>query len=131
MITDTGPSSTNGGGQPTYTGTPFGCQMNVPHSQRIEEILQKAGFMHVEAEGEADIVILNTCSVREKAEQKLRSEVGRLAKQKRAQREMILVVAGCVAQQEGEKLLQRMPAIDLVIGPDNIVELPRLLEEVA
>ncbi len=117
--------------RPTYAVTTFGCQMNVHDSQRMEEVLQGAGFRRVEAEAEADIVVLNTCSVREKAEQKLRSEVGRLAKQKRARREMLLVVAGCVAQQEGEKLLKRMPAIDLVVGPDNIPELPRLLEEMA
>jgi tRNA-2-methylthio-N6-dimethylallyladenosine synthase len=115
----------------TYAVTTFGCQMNVHDSQRMEEVLANAGLSRVEAEGEADVVILNTCSVREKAEQKLRSEVGRLAKEKRSRRGMVLVVAGCVAQQEGEKLLARMPAIDLLIGPDNIPELPRLLEEVA
>lgn len=117
--------------RPTYAVTTFGCQMNVHDSQRMEEVLQGAGFRRVDEEGEADIIVLNTCSVREKAEQKLRSEVGRLAKEKRSRREMVLVVAGCVAQQEGEKLLKRMPAIDLVVGPDNIPELPRLLEDVA
>lgn len=116
--------------RPTYAVTTFGCQMNVHDSQRMEEVLAGAGFTRVENEGEADIVVLNTCSVREKAEQKLRSEVGRLAKQKRARKEMVLVVAGCVAQQEGEKLLKRMPAIDLLVGPDNIPELPRLIEEI-
>jgi tRNA-2-methylthio-N6-dimethylallyladenosine synthase len=115
----------------TYAVTTFGCQMNVHDSQRMEEVLQGAGFRRVDAEADADIVVLNTCSVREKAEQKLRSEVGRLARQKRDRREMVLVVAGCVAQQEGEKLLARMPAVDLVVGPDNIPELPRLLEEIA
>lgn len=116
---------------PTYAVTTFGCQMNVHDSQRMEEVLQGAGFRRVDAESDADVVVLNTCSVREKAEQKLRSEVGRLAKEKRARREMVLVVAGCVAQQEGERLLRRMPAVDLVVGPDNIPELPRLLEDVA
>ena len=116
--------------RPTYAVTTFGCQMNVHDSQRMDEVMSTAGFDRADDESTADVVILNTCSVREKAEQKLRSEVGRLAKQKRARREMVLVVAGCVAQQEGEKLLGRMPAIDLIVGPDNIPELPRLIEEV-
>src|SRR5215212_69248 len=116
---------------PTYAVTTFGCQMNVHDSQRMEEVLKNAGLARVEDEGEADIVILNTCSVREKAEQKLRSEVGRLAKQKRARRAMVLVVAGCVAQQEGERLLKQMRGVDLLLGPDNIAELPRLLDELA
>ncbi len=117
-------------GRPTFTVTTFGCQMNVHDSQRMEEVLAGAGFERVDSEREADIVVLNTCSVREKAEQKLRSEVGRLAKEKRSRKEMVLVVAGCVAQQEGEKLLSRMPAVDLLVGPDNIPELPRLIEEI-
>ncbi len=124
------PATGNVPSRPTYVVTTFGCQMNVHDSQRMDEVLTSAGFLRVEAEDEADIVVLNTCSVREKAEQKLRSEVGRLAKQKRSRKEMVLVVAGCVAQQEGEKLLKRMPAIDLVVGPDNLAELPRLLEDV-
>jgi len=115
---------------PSYAITTFGCQMNVHASERMHEVLRRAGYAEVEA-GEADVIVLNTCSVREKAEQKLRSEVGRLAKQKRERRDLVLVVAGCVAQQEGERLIKQMRAIDLVIGPDNIVELPRLLEEMA
>src|SRR3954451_12984482 len=84
---------------PSYAITTFGCQMNVHDSERMHEVLRRAGYSEVEV-GEADIVVLNTCSVREKAEQKLRSEVGRLAKQKREKRDLVLVVAGCVAQQE-------------------------------
>jgi tRNA-2-methylthio-N6-dimethylallyladenosine synthase len=114
-----------------YAMTTFGCQMNVHDSERMQEVLQRAGYAEIEAPEDADVVVLNTCSVREKAEQKLSSEVGRLAKLKRARPDMVLVVAGCVAQQEGERLLQRMPAIDLVIGPDNIPELPGLLGQVA
>src|SRR5262245_19421752 len=86
--------------RPTYAVTTFGWQMNVHDSQRMEEVLGRAGLERASSERDADIVILNTCSVREKAEQKLRSEVGRLAKEKRGRREMVLVVAGCVAQQE-------------------------------
>src|SRR6185312_7779307 len=78
---------------------------------------------------EADLVVFNTCSVREKAEQKLRSEVGKLAPLKRTRPDLVIAVAGCVAQQEGEALLGRIRHIDLVVGPDNVVELPALVLE--
>ncbi len=115
---------------PSYAITTFGCQMNVHDSDRMHEVLRGAGYLEVEP-GSADVIVLNTCSVREKAEQKLLSEVGRLAKQKRARRALTVVVAGCVAQQEGERLLQHARGIDLVVGPDNIAELPGLLGELA
>ena len=115
---------------PSYAITTFGCQMNVHDSERMHEVLRGAGYAETEA-STADVIVLNTCSVREKAEQKLRSEVGRLAKQKRNQRDLVVVVAGCVAQQEGERLVKQLQGIDLVLGPDNIPELPRLLEELA
>jgi len=105
----------------------FGCQMNVHDSDRMSELLRAHGFRDESDAERADVIILNTCSVREKAEQKLRSELGRLAAMKKLRGDLILVVAGCVAQQEGDKLLQREPALDLVIGPDNIAELPALL----
>ncbi len=107
----------------------FGCQMNQHDSQRIEEVLARAGLHRVDDVAEADVVLLNTCSVREKAEQKLRSEVGRLGVLKRTRPELVLGVAGCVAQQEGERLLRQMPQLDLVVGPDNISELPELLRQ--
>ncbi len=113
---------------PSYAITTFGCQMNVHDSERMHEVLRGAGYAEVPP-GEADVIVLNTCSVREKAEQKLRSEVGRLAKQKKDKRDLVLVVAGCVAQQEGERLLKQMRGIDLVVGPDNIPDLPRLLDD--
>jgi len=114
----------------------FGCQMNVHDSDRMSETLEAHGWRSEADADLADVIILNTCSVRDKAEQKLRSELGRLAAMKRnrrdhrggaAERDLVLVVAGCVAQQEGDKLLAREPALDLVIGPDNIAELPVLL----
>ncbi|MEP7119621.1 MAG: tRNA (N6-isopentenyl adenosine(37)-C2)-methylthiotransferase MiaB [Byssovorax sp.] len=114
----------------SYAITTFGCQMNVHDSERMHEVLRGAGYTEASA-SVADVIVLNTCSVREKAEQKLRSEVGRLAKQKRNQRDLVVVVAGCVAQQEGERLIKQLQGIDLVVGPDNIPELPRLLEELA
>jgi|GEM_PF-4519 len=106
----------------------FGCQMNVHDSDRMEEVLRAFGWTAAEATEDADLIVFNTCSIREKAEQKLRSEIGKLAPLKRARPEVVLAVAGCVAQQEGERLLQRMPYVDLVIGPDNVAELPALVE---
>lgn len=114
-----------------YAITTFGCQMNVHDSDRMHEVLKSAGFSEIEEPRDADVIVLNTCSVREKAEQKLRSEVGRIAKLKRKRPEIVLVVAGCVAQQEGERLLKDLRGIDLVVGPDNIPEIPRLLDDLA
>ena len=107
----------------------FGCQMNAHDSERMEEVLRAHGWTAATAIDEADLVVLNTCSVREKAEQKLRSEVGKLAPLKAKNPGLVLAVAGCVAQQEGEKLLSRVPHLDLVIGPDNLGELPQLANE--
>jgi tRNA-2-methylthio-N6-dimethylallyladenosine synthase len=107
----------------------FGCQMNVHDSDRMGAVLRAAGGVAVLAPENADLVVFNTCSVREKAEQKLRSEVGKLAPLKRARPDLVVAVAGCVAQQEGEALLERNRHIDLVIGPDNVHELPALLLE--
>lgn len=89
-----------------------------------------AGYRAVADVADADVVLLNTCSIREKAEQKLRSEVGRLGLLKKKRPEMVIGVAGCVAQQEGERLLKGLPQIDLIVGPDNIPELPALLAQV-
>jgi tRNA-2-methylthio-N6-dimethylallyladenosine synthase len=107
----------------------FGCQMNVHDSDRMQSVLRAAGGTPVERPEDADLVVFNTCSVREKAEQKLRSEVGKLAPLKRARPELVVAVAGCVAQQEGERLLERVRHVDLVVGPDNVPELPALLME--
>lgn len=107
----------------------FGCQMNAHDSDRMEEVLRAHGWASTDAVSEADLVVLNTCSVREKAEQKLRSEVGKLAPLKARNPGLVLAVAGCVAQQEGETLLGRVKHLDLVIGPDNIAELPALVLE--
>ncbi len=114
---------------PRYALVTFGCQMNQHDSDRIGEVLRGAGYTEVAEPGQADLVLLNTCSVREKAEQKLRSEVGRLGRLKRERPDLLIGVAGCVAQQEGEQLVKRMPQIDLVVGPDNIPDLPALLAE--
>src|SRR3954451_13269046 len=82
---------------PSYAITTFGCQMNVHDSERMHEVLRRAGYAERATPEDAEVVVLNTCSVRERAEQKLRSEVGRLALLKRRRPELVLVVAGCVA----------------------------------
>ena len=107
----------------------FGCQMNVHDSERMEGVLRAAGGVGVAAPAQADLIVFNTCSVREKAEQKLRSEVGKLLPLKRDRPDLVIAVAGCMAQQEGEKLLARIKHIDLVVGPDNVPELPALVLE--
>lgn len=114
---------------PAFSVVTFGCQMNAHDSSRMEEVLLGAGYDKADGPESADVVVLNTCSVREKAEQKLRSEVGRLGLLKRKRPELLIGVAGCVAQQEGERLLKSLPQIDLIIGPDNIRELPSLLHD--
>ncbi|HLV66858.1 MAG TPA: tRNA (N6-isopentenyl adenosine(37)-C2)-methylthiotransferase MiaB [Polyangiaceae bacterium] len=115
---------------PSYHLVTFGCQMNQHDSDRIGEVLHRAGYEPRDRPEDADLVLLNTCSVREKAEQKLRSEVGRLALLKRSRPDLVIAVAGCVAQQEGERLLRRMPEIDLIVGPDRILDLPEALSEI-
>ena len=103
--------------------------MNAHDSDRMEEVLRASGWSRAASAEEADLIVLNTCSVREKAEQKLRSEVGKLAPLKAKNPGLVLAVAGCVAQQEGEKLLARVGHLDLLIGPDNIADLPALARE--
>jgi tRNA-2-methylthio-N6-dimethylallyladenosine synthase len=102
----------------------FGCQMNVHDTQRMEELLRADGYELTDNPEHADVVVLNTCSVREKAEQKLRSEAGRLKRL-----DGFLIITGCVAQQEGEKLLKSMPYVDAVLGPDNLQDLPAILRD--
>ncbi len=108
----------------------FGCQMNVHDSRRIEEVLRQSGYRPAEEPALANLLIVNTCSVREKAEHKLMSLLGTFRPFKESQRGTVLAVAGCVAQQEGEKLLRKAPFVDIVLGPDNIAELPALIREV-
>jgi tRNA-2-methylthio-N6-dimethylallyladenosine synthase len=105
----------------------FGCQMNEADSARMLEILSRHAFTAAADAEEADLILLNTCAVREKAEQKLLSALGRYRVHK-ARRGTILAVAGCVAQQEKERLLRRVPYVDFVFGPDNIARLPEMVE---
>jgi tRNA-2-methylthio-N6-dimethylallyladenosine synthase len=104
----------------------FGCQMNASDSERMVEILGRHGFRPVAAPEDADLILLNTCSIREKAEQKLLSALGRY-RQFKARRGATIAVSGCVAQQEKEKLLHRVPYVDFVFGPDAIAKLPEMV----
>ncbi len=105
----------------------FGCQMNESDSARMVELLGRHAFAPAASAEEADLILLNTCAVREKAEQKLFSALGRYREVK-ARRGALIAVAGCIAQQEKEKLLRRVPYVDFVFGPDNMGRLPEMIE---
>lgn len=107
----------------------YGCQMNQYDSERIARVMARLGYVPTEQAGSADLIILNTCSVRDKAEQKVYSALGSWKELKQQRPEIIIGVGGCVAQQEGETLLSRVPHLDLVFGTHNIHKLPQLVEE--
>lgn len=108
----------------------FGCQMNESDSARMVELLGRSDFVATAHVDEADLILVNTCAVREKAEQKLLSALGRYREHK-ARRGAILAVSGCVAQQEKERLLRRVPYLDFVFGPDQLARLPEMVERAA
>jgi tRNA-2-methylthio-N6-dimethylallyladenosine synthase len=109
----------------------YGCQMNVYDSNRMADLLAPEGYVETDAAEDADLVILNTCHIREKAAEKVYSELGRvrLLKQEAARegRRVTVAVAGCVAQAEGEEIIRRAPVVDLVVGPQSYHRLPELL----
>jgi len=111
----------------------FGCQMNVHDSERMAGLLDQAGFEPTTDEGDADIVVINTCSVRERAEEKLYTRLGELRQLAAEQgHNPIVAVAGCVAQQEGEALLRRSPGVaDVIVGTQAMRRLPMLVEQAA
>jgi tRNA-2-methylthio-N6-dimethylallyladenosine synthase len=109
----------------------FGCQMNVVDSERIVELLQELGYHQVEDAANADLILLNTCSIRDKAERKVYGHLSRYKGLKSANPELILGVGGCVAQQEGEALLRKLPYLDLVFGTHNVHKLPEMVQRVA
>ncbi|MBI5480453.1 MAG: tRNA (N6-isopentenyl adenosine(37)-C2)-methylthiotransferase MiaB [Deltaproteobacteria bacterium] len=108
----------------------FGCQMNDYDAERIREILRRRGYQTTDDAEEADLVLLNTCSIREKAEAKVSSAAASFRGLKGRRPDVVLAVAGCVAQQEGARLLERLPQVDLVFGPDNIGRCADLVERV-
>jgi len=108
----------------------IGCQMNVYDSEQIAMRLATLGYEQTASMIQADVIIVNTCTVRAKAEQKAFSLLGRLERMKHTKKRLIIGVGGCVAQQEGEKILNRMPAVDLVFGTQAIERLPRLIQQI-
>ena len=109
----------------------YGCQMNVYDSERMADVLRPLGYALTEAPEDADLVVLNTCHIREKAAEKVYSELGRIKRIKEiraeAGQETQIAVAGCVAQAEGEEIMRRAPVVDLVIGPQSYHRLPELI----
>jgi len=104
----------------------YGCQMNVYDSERMAEAMGAEGYVTTEVMEEADMVLLNTCHIREKAAEKVYSDLGRLKPLKAEKPDLKVGVAGCVAQAEGEEILRRMPLVDLVVGPQSYHRLPAM-----
>src|SRR5690349_10636102 len=113
----------------------YGCQMNVYDSERMRDVLAPLGYAPVDKPDDADLVVLNTCHIREKATEKVYSEIGRLRahKERRAAegKTTSIVIAGCVAQAEGEEIIRRAPVVDLVVGPQAYHKLPELIARAA
>lgn len=114
-------------GRAVYIKT-FGCQMNEHDSERILGILSSRGFTEVNDPKKADIIVFNTCAIREKAEQKFLSSLGKIKYLKKKKPKLKVIVAGCSAQIQGEALLKRMPFIDYIIGPDNIDKIEGIID---
>ena len=108
----------------------YGCQMNQYDSERIVQVMARRGYEPTERIDAADFIVLNTCSVRDKAEQKVYSALGSWKELKNSRDDVIIGVGGCVAQQESENLLKRVPHLDLVFGTHNIHRLPDLVDQV-
>src|SRR6476620_1768922 len=108
----------------------FGCQMNVHDSERMAGLLEQAGYESTADAADADVVVINTCSVRERAEEKLYTRLGELRElaADRVERP-IVAVTGCVAQQEGASLLRRAPGIDVIAGTQRLRSLPALIDD--
>jgi tRNA-2-methylthio-N6-dimethylallyladenosine synthase len=108
----------------------YGCQMNVHDSERMAGLLEQAGYEATEDDSDADVIVINTCSVRERAEEKLFTRLGEIRQTAIETGERpVVAVAGCVAQQEGASILKRSPAVDVIIGTQNIKRLPILVQD--
>ncbi|MGD8524290.1 MAG: tRNA (N6-isopentenyl adenosine(37)-C2)-methylthiotransferase MiaB, partial [Desulfobacterales bacterium] len=108
----------------------IGCQMNVYDSEQIASHLALLGYQQTAFPEAADLIIVNTCTIREKAEQKAYSFLGRLARLKRKKNSLIIGIGGCVAQQDGEKILKRLPFVDIVFGTQAIQRLPDWIQQI-
>jgi tRNA-2-methylthio-N6-dimethylallyladenosine synthase len=109
----------------------YGCQMNVYDSARMADVLAPLGYRATDDAGDADMIVLNTCHIREKAAEKLFSDLGRLRPLKAERAGLILAVAGCVAQAEGAEILRRAPFVDLVLGPQTYHRLPEMVAKLS
>ncbi len=122
-------TSTTASGLPrTYSVQTYGCQMNVHDSERLAGMLEAAGYRRAPEDADADVVVFNTCAVRENADNKLYGNLSHLAPRKRANPDMQIAVGGCLAQKDKESVLRRAPWVDVVFGTHNIGSLPVLLE---
>lgn len=108
----------------------FGCQMNEHDSFQMQNVLEREGYALTDEAGDAELILLNTCSVRQNPENKVYSFLGQIREHKRERPGVIVAVGGCVAQQEGETILKREKSVDLVFGPDNLFRLPEMLAQV-
>ncbi|HEX9861126.1 MAG TPA: tRNA (N6-isopentenyl adenosine(37)-C2)-methylthiotransferase MiaB, partial [Nitrospirota bacterium] len=97
----------------------FGCQMNEHDSEKMAGVLAAEGYKKASEGEEPSIILINTCSIREKAEQKFYSELGKLKKLKKENPNLVIAVSGCIAQQEGNNILKRAPHVDLIFGNQN------------
>ncbi len=112
----------------TYQVRTYGCQMNVHDSERLAGLLEAAGYRRAAEGADADVVVFNTCAVRENADNKLYGNLSHLAPRKKSEPEMQIAVGGCLAQKDRDAVLQRAPWVDVVFGTHNIGSLPALLE---
>lgn len=115
----------------TYKVVTYGCQMNVHDSERLSGLLEEAGYTKAAGDGDPDLVVFNTCAVRENADNKLYGNLGRLAPAKQSNRGMQIAVGGCLAQKDRETIVRKAPWVDVVFGTHNIGHLPALLERAA
>ena len=106
----------------------YGCQMNVSDAERMEGQLNRIGYRRTEDMGSADLILLNTCCVRESAEDKVYGKIGEIKRLKEEHPGLIFGIAGCMAQKEGEKLIRRAPHIDFVLGTNKVQELVHVVE---
>jgi tRNA-2-methylthio-N6-dimethylallyladenosine synthase len=108
----------------------FGCQMNVADSDRMELLLFHTGYSRTPHMEDADLILVNTCSIREKAEQKIFSLFGGIKPLKEANPNLVMGLTGCMAQQDGERLLKRIPFLDFILGPDYVEDIPQAVNQV-
>jgi tRNA-2-methylthio-N6-dimethylallyladenosine synthase len=119
-----------GAGRKVYIET-YGCQMNVVDSETVLSIMQDEGFTHTPDIATADVILLNTCSIRDNAEQRIWNRLSELGHLKKRRKGLVVGLIGCMAERLREQIVERQPAVDLIVGPDAYRDLPKLVQEVA